>query len=66
MDVEDWLDGLGLGQYKATFAENDIDAAVLRLTAPDQMGEVFKVMAVAAATLAPTAGFPPSASHGAL
>ena len=29
MDVEAWLRGLGLEQYKALFRENDIDAEVL-------------------------------------
>ena len=29
MDVEEWLKGLGLGQYAPAFAENDIDLAVL-------------------------------------
>jgi class 3 adenylate cyclase len=29
MDIGDWLKGLGLGQYLATFRENEIDAEVL-------------------------------------
>jgi class 3 adenylate cyclase/tetratricopeptide (TPR) repeat protein len=29
MNVEDWLRGLGLGQYEALFRENDIDVEVL-------------------------------------
>lgn len=29
MDVAEWLQGLGLGQYASTFAENDIDLTVL-------------------------------------
>ena len=29
MDVEQWLRGLGFGQYAQAFAENDIDFAVL-------------------------------------
>ena len=29
MDVGQWLRGLGLGQYEATFRENEIDAEVL-------------------------------------
>jgi class 3 adenylate cyclase len=28
-EIGDWLDKLGLGQYRAAFAENDIDFAVL-------------------------------------
>ena len=36
MDVGDWLRGLGLGQYEATFRENEIDVDVLpTLTAED-------------------------------
>ena len=36
MDVEEWLKGLGLGQYASAFAENDIDFTVLvKLTDAD-------------------------------
>ena len=36
MDIAAWLDGLGLGQYKQAFRDNDIDGEVLRgLTADD-------------------------------
>jgi SAM (Sterile alpha motif) domain-containing protein len=36
MDVGVWLRSLGLGQYEATFRENEIDGAVLpRLTVDD-------------------------------
>ena len=36
MDVEEWLKGLGLGQYSAAFVENDIDFTVLgKLTDAD-------------------------------
>ncbi len=36
IEIADWLRGLGLEQYTATFRDNDIDAAVLpRLTAED-------------------------------
>jgi SAM domain (Sterile alpha motif) len=36
MDVEEWLKGLGLGQYSAAFAQNDIDFTVLgKLTDAD-------------------------------
>src|SRR6516165_8109195 len=30
MDVGEWLKGIGLGQYEATFREHEIDAEVLR------------------------------------
>jgi hypothetical protein len=29
MDVVEWLEALGLGQYAQAFAENDIDLAIL-------------------------------------
>ena len=29
MDIGDWLQGLGLGQYEALFRENDVEADVL-------------------------------------
>ena len=36
MDVADWLRGLRLEQYEATFRENDVDAELLpKLTAED-------------------------------
>ena len=36
MDVEEWLEGLGLAQYAAAFAENDVDFAILgKLTDAD-------------------------------
>jgi class 3 adenylate cyclase len=36
MDVQEWLKGLGLGQYASAFAENDIDLALLvKLTDSD-------------------------------
>jgi class 3 adenylate cyclase len=36
MDVEQWLEGLGLAQYAAAFAENDVDFAILgKLTDAD-------------------------------
>ena len=36
MDVADWLRGLGLERYEATFRENDVDAELLpTLTADD-------------------------------
>ena len=36
MDIQEWLEGLGLAQYAAAFAENDIDFAILdKLTDAD-------------------------------
>ena len=36
IDVGGWLRGLGLGQYEATFRENEVDESVLQsLTAED-------------------------------
>jgi hypothetical protein len=36
MDIEDWLQGLGLERYEAAFRENEIDDTILpRLTAED-------------------------------
>ena len=38
MDVGVWLRSLGLGQYEATFRDNEIDGAVLpRLTVDDPL-----------------------------
>jgi class 3 adenylate cyclase len=39
IDVADWLNGLGLGQYASAFAANDIDGEILpELTADDLIG----------------------------
>ena len=36
MDVGEWLQALGLGQYEAAFRENDVDVELLpNLTADD-------------------------------
>lgn len=58
-----WLATMGIAhraerlKQSASEAQSaDIDAAVLRLTAADQMGELFKVMSVSAESLAPAAG----------
>ena len=40
-------------------ARQMIDAALTRLTAPDQMGELFKVLAIADPTLGALPGFEP-------
>jgi len=52
--------GLGLGERAAALhragAEN-IEAAVQRLAAPDQMGTLFKVLAVTPPGFGPPAGF---------
>jgi SAM-dependent MidA family methyltransferase len=60
----DFLRRLGIEQRAARLKSNatpqqaaDIDAALARLTAPDQMGELFKVLAIADPKLGPLAGF---------
>ncbi len=60
----DWLGRMGIAQRAKRLRQSasprqaaDIDAAVHRLTADDQMGQVFKVMSIASPSLAPTAGF---------
>ena len=59
-----WLERMGIAHRAARLKQAasadqaaDIDAAVLRLTASDQMGQLFKIMSVSAPTLTPTAGF---------
>lgn len=66
-----WLAGMGIVERAERLTQSasarqaaDIDAAVRRLTADDQMGQVFKVMSITAPPLAPTAGFPGLPSHG--
>ena len=61
----EWLEAMGIGQRAERLRQSagegqaaEIDAAVRRLTDPDQMGQVFKVMSIAAPPLSPTAGFP--------
>ena len=58
-----WLEALGIGVRAAALAKaapsraGEIAAARARLTAPDQMGELFKVIAFTAATWPEPAGF---------
>lgn len=66
-----WLVAMGiaeradrLGQSAGNRHAAEIAAAVHRLTAPDQMGEVFKAMSIVAPALAPTAGFLNAPSDG--
>ncbi len=40
MDVGEWLDELGLGQYAKTFAENDIDGETLAGLTSDDLKEL--------------------------
>src|ERR1700730_12480629 len=40
MDVEEWLEGLGLAQYAAAFAENDIDFGSLGKLADADLKEL--------------------------
>lgn len=60
----EFLRRLGIEQRAARLKENatpaqaaDIDSALARLTAPDQMGELFKVLAIADAKLGALPGF---------
>jgi NADH dehydrogenase [ubiquinone] 1 alpha subcomplex assembly factor 7 len=60
----DFLRRLGIAQRAARLKQNatpqqaaDIDAALARLTAPDQMGELFKVLAIGDPKLGPLPGF---------
>ena len=63
INVADWLRGLGLEQYAAAFAENDIDGEILsELTADDliglgvtSIGHRRKLLAAIAALRAPQA-----------
>ena len=66
-----WLAAMGIAQRAEMLSQSagerqaaEIAAAVRRLTAPDQMGQVFKAMSIAAPPLAPTAGFPTAPSQG--
>ena len=60
----DFLRRLGIAAARRAAKANatpqqaaDIDAALERLTAPDQMGELFKVLAIADPKLGPLPGF---------
>jgi SAM-dependent MidA family methyltransferase len=60
----DFLRRLGIEQRAARLKQNatplqaaDVDSALTRLTAPDQMGELFKVLAIADPKLGPLPGF---------
>jgi SAM-dependent MidA family methyltransferase len=60
----EFLRRLGIEQRAARLKANatpqqaaDIDAALTRLTAPDQMGELFKVLAITHPSLGPLPGF---------
>jgi len=60
----EFLRRLGIAQRAARLKTNataqqaaDIDAALTRLTAPDQMGELFKALAIADPKLGPLPGF---------
>ena len=59
----EWLKHLGIEQRAASLARSnpqrsdDIEAALRRLVAPDQMGELFKVLAIHASDWQPPAGF---------
>ncbi len=40
MDIGEWLDGLGLGQYASSFEENDIDADLLAVLTESDLKEL--------------------------
>ncbi len=68
----EWLARMGIAERAQRLRRSadarqaaDIDAAVHRLTAHDQMGQVFKVMSIVSPPLAPVAGFPPLPSSDA-
>jgi SAM-dependent MidA family methyltransferase len=58
-----WLKRLGIEQRAASLARSnperldEVEAALQRLVAPDQMGELFKVLAIHAPDWKPPAGF---------
>ncbi len=60
----DWLDAMGIGLRAAALARavpdraEEIEIARARLTAPDQMGRLFKVLAMVAPDWPQPAGFP--------
>ncbi|QCO19015.1 class I SAM-dependent methyltransferase (plasmid) [Azospirillum brasilense] len=64
VDQGDWLARLGIQPRAAALKRGattkqaaDIDSALARLIAPDQMGTLFKVLALASPGLGPPAGF---------
>ncbi len=40
LDIDTWLNGIGLGQYNALFRSNDIDATLLRALNGDDLKEL--------------------------
>lgn len=40
MDIDSWLNGIGLAQYAATFRSNEIDARLLRELSGDDLKEI--------------------------
>lgn len=72
MDVGEWLNGLGLGQYEAAFRENDVSAALLpNLTADDlkdlgvaSVGHRRQLLVAIAELQGTDASAPPAGSSG--
>lgn len=72
LDVGQWLDGLGLGQYAQAFGDNDIDSSILPdLTAADlaelgvtSIGHRRKLLAAIAGLREAPAALPPAADKG--
>ncbi|MBX9944255.1 MAG: AAA family ATPase [Reyranella sp.] len=76
MIVGDWLKGLGLGQYEATFRDNEIDASVLPDLTDDDLEKLRiplghrkrllkAIAALGVPAIAPGASAPPAAPEGA-
>jgi hypothetical protein len=42
MDVGEWLNGIGLGQYEATFRAHDIDVDVLADVTEAELGRTLR------------------------
>ena len=40
LDIDTWLNGIGLGQYAATFRSNEIDGSLLRGLSGDDLKEM--------------------------
>ena len=75
LDIDTWLNGIGLGQYAAMFHANEIDGSLLRGLSGDDLKEMGitalghrkKLLeSIAALDVAPDAGASTPAAAGAL